>query len=156
MHDKCKTVSASVTSFCSKHIIYLLPKIKSIWEKLASPPRGNICVPLSRQSSGAGGCGKAPVLPWSMPFSTARTTLGTYSHKGLGAKGCRLFALLKRNWNGEKRHSSLFLVRFGAVSCLAVFVNEQELLSWRNMCFHHQCILTEKYVTLKALANCLF
>lgn len=82
MHDKCKTVSASATSFCSKHIIYLLPKIKNIWGKWVYPPGGNVCVPLSRRSSGAGGCGKVPVLPWSMPFSRVRTTTGTCPHKG--------------------------------------------------------------------------
>lgn len=60
------------------------------------------------------------------------------------------------DWSEKTQLLVMFLVEFGAVSCLAAFVNEQELPSWRNMCFHHQCILTEKSVTLKALANCLF
>lgn len=71
----------------------------------------------------------------STAFSTAGTTPGMCPHERLGGEGCWLCALLEGNsWQREKTQPVItFLVEFEVVSCLVVFVNQQELWSWRNM-----------------------
>lgn len=130
----------------------------------------SVCVPLSRRSSEADGQGEAPVLHWPRPGSAGTGSLRlaqmlSYVHgfrHSWGNPGrvsprkvrrqrlpfmCSPGRELER-WE-KTQPLIMFLVELGDVSGLAAFVNEQDLLSWRNICFRHQCILTEKSEDLK-------